>query len=706
MQDSKARGILRVIVRTLLIWGCALVGLLFMAWLLPGVTVDNLGAGILAVLAIALLNGLLWPLLSSIILPFAVLTLGLITLVVNGAFILLASALVDGFRVDNLGWAILLALGLTAITTILSSLLTIDDDNAWYRNVVRRRAQRRTQVAKTDEPGFVFLEFDGLARPILERAVKQGIVPNLARWLETGSHRLVSWETDMSSQTSASQAGILLGNNHNIPAFRWYDRAAKEIRTSGDPTFLAGLEKSLSSGNGLLADEGASRGNLFSGDAPNVMTTASTILDGSRFHTVDFQAYFLNPYHFSRTLLLTIWDIILEIWQFWKARHNKVYPIMDRKHRGGIYPLVRAFNTVIMRDLNIDTLVGDMFAGVPAVYATIVGYDEVAHHSGVESDDALDILHKLDKQIPRLEKAAQEAPRPYHLVILSDHGQTGGATFKQRYGLSLEELVQQLATEKYVVQGDVDVHEDWNQVNALLTETVQYGQRAVSKPLGAALKGRTEDGQVALGPKAVAPAADSAPEAPVETGQRQAPKAKAPAGAAEAAEDEPGSHIVVLASGNLGLVYGTRLDKRATLEQMEVFFPGMLEGLAQHEGVGFLLVQSAVDGPVVIGAEGRTILRDGRVEGQDPLADFGPNAALHLQRYDGFPDAPDIYVSSFYDPETEEGAAFEEQIGFHGGMGGSQTHPFLLPPSELPLPEEPLIGAEAVYRLLKGWVSA
>ena len=64
------------------------------------------------------------------------------------------------------------------------------------------------------------------------------------------------------------------------------------------------------------------------------MTTASTILDRSRFHTVDFQAYFLNPYHFSRTLLLTIWDVILEIWQFWKARRNNVYPIIGSEAPG------------------------------------------------------------------------------------------------------------------------------------------------------------------------------------------------------------------------------------------------------------------------------------------------------------------------------------------------------------------------------------
>ena len=96
-----------------------------------------------------------------------------------------------------------------------------------------------------------------------------------------------------------------------------------------------------------------------------------------------------------------------------------------------------------MRVSSEDPQTGDRLHTASA-YATFVGYDEVAHHSGVESDDAFDILHKLDKQLPRLESAARQAPRPYHLVVLSDHGQTGGATFKQRYGLSLEELIQEL----------------------------------------------------------------------------------------------------------------------------------------------------------------------------------------------------------------------------------------------------------------------
>ena len=654
-----------------------------MARLLPGVRVDGLLAAVLAVAAIGVLNGLLWPLLSYLMLPFAVLTLGLLSLVLNAGLLLLAGQLVAGFSVTRLWPAIWLTLGLTAINTILSSLLTIDDDNSWYRNVVGRRMRRRGRRAaggrpvENELPGVLFLEIDGLARPVLERAIHQGYAPTLAHWLEGGSHLLIDWETDLSSQTSASQAGILHGNNENIPAFRWWDRADKRIVSSSSPQDVAGLEAACSDGNGLLAQGGASRGNLFSGDAPNVMLTASVATDLSRFHAADFYAYFVNPYNFSRTLLQTGWEIVLEIWQFWQARRQGVYPILDRKKRGGKYPLLRAFTTVVMRELNVDTLIGDMFAGVPSVYATFVGYDEVAHHSGVESRDAFQVLHKLDQQIARLERAARQAPRPYHVVLLSDHGQSGGATFTQRYGLSLEELVQQLATDRFRVQGDVDVHEDWKHVNVFLTETINHERQAVSGPIRRLLTKRTRNSRVDVGPE----------------GQEMA------VGQA----DDVTSHVVVLASGNLGLIYSARLDERASLEQIEAVYPGLLDGLAQHEGIGFVLVHSQARGPVVIGAGGRSYLGAGCVEGEDPLAVFGPNAAVHLRRTGRFRDAPDILVSSFYDPETGEVAAFEELIGSHGGLGGWQTQPFLMFPGALPAPEGPIVGAASLHTVLKNW---
>ena len=87
-----------------------------------------------------------------------------------------------------------------------------------------------------------------------------------------------------------------------------------------------------------------------------------------------------------------------------------------------------------MRDLIVFGVLGDMMKGRPAVYATFSSYDEVAHHSGLERADTLEALRKLDQQFGRIERARRYAPRPYEIVVLSDHGQTQGATFKQRNG--------------------------------------------------------------------------------------------------------------------------------------------------------------------------------------------------------------------------------------------------------------------------------
>src|SRR5204862_4096942 len=93
-----------------------------------------------------------------------------------------------------------------------------------------------------------------------------------------------------------------------------------------------------------------------------------------------------------------------------------------------------------------------MMRGRPAVYATFSSYDEVAHHSGLERADTLEALRKLDQQFGRIERARRFAPRPYKLVVLSDHGQTQGRTFKQRNGYGLDELVQRSLSRGEVAQ--------------------------------------------------------------------------------------------------------------------------------------------------------------------------------------------------------------------------------------------------------------
>src|SRR3990170_5724384 len=144
-------------------------------------------------------------------------------------------------------------------------------------------------------------------------------------------------------------------------------------------------------------------------------------------------------------------------------------------------------------------------------------------------------------------------------------------------------------------------------------------------------------------------------------------------------------------------------NRRLTLEEIEARHPKLVPALREHPHVGWLLVRSERDGPVALGGRGAHYLAEGRVEGEDPLAPFSPTAPRHLLRTDGFPHVADIMVGSFYDPELDEGCAFEELISFHGGVGGPQTQAFILCPMGFPLPEEPIVGAAAVNALLRSW---
>jgi hypothetical protein len=529
-------------------------------------------------------------------------------------------------------------------------------------------------------PGILFLQIDGLAEPVVRQAIATGHAPTLARWVRDGSHRITGWECDLSSQTGASQAGILHGNNHNMPAFRWYDKEAGKVFTSNRPKDAAEIEARQSDGHGLLADGGVSRSNVFSGDSAESAITFSTLLDRSK-HSHKTANYFLSdPYAVSRLITLTIADTWREIVDRRGTRRRNVVPRLDR---GGIYPILRAATTTILRDITVYTLMSDVYRGVPSAYADFVGYDEVAHHSGLFAPTALDTLRRLDRQLARLEYAIAEAPRPYHVVVLSDHGQTQGSTFLQRYDMTLEDLVDSL------IDADIDIavpemaSEGWGNLNGALTEAVRDKDSRVGKLLATATRNRMVDGDVVLGPAhddelAAATGTDTAADA----------------------------DVIVLASGNLGLVSFTDIEGRATVEQMGTRFPGLVAGLAQHPGIGFVLVQSEELGGLVIGGGGIHYLVDDRVEGEDPLAGFGPNAADHLRRTDSFTNAPDILVNSFYDPHADEGAAFEELIGFHGGMGGNQTHPFLLFPAGFDLPDEPIVGAATVHHLFKSWMAS
>jgi uncharacterized membrane protein YvlD (DUF360 family) len=633
-----------------LAWVIAAASLLVASAIVPGVTVPSIGGAFITAALIAVLNAVFPPLVAALRLPFT-LVFGFVAILVLDALMLLLASRIDdrAIQVSSFGWALVASLVATAATVVLGILLGTSDDDAHSIRIVRRIARRQGGAPASDAPGLIFLEIDGLAYPVLRRAMRDGNAPELARWIEQGTHHLIEWETDFSSQTGASQAGILLGSNDDIPAFRWVEKETGKLMVCSAPADCEEIERRHATGQGLLIDGGGSRGNLLSGEADEVILTVSRMQAEKRSNP-GYRAFFANGTNVTRVLVLFLWEIVLEWSAALKAIRRDVRP---RGHRGGIYPLIRAGICVVVRDLIVFGVLTDMMRGRPAVYATFSSYDEVAHHSGLERADTLEALRKLDQQFGRISRARRYAPRPYEVVVLSDHGQTQGATFKQRNGYGLDDLVRgalEGAGVAHLAGGDE--HD---------TAVGQAVREATGRPTASA-EPEAEDG---LG----------------------------------------GRDVVVLGSGNLGLVYLMDAPHRLTLEEIDARHPRLIATLREHPHVGFLLVRSAADGAVALGPRGVHHLADGRVEGEDPLAPFSPNAPKHLRRTDGFAHTADIMVNSFYDPELDQGCAFEELVSFHGGMGGPQTRAFLLAPAGLPLPERPIVGAEAVHGLLTHWRS-
>lgn len=678
MEAVRWRRVASGVGRSVAVWAVSTVTMLVLAGLLPDFQVQSdsgdsatriavtaaAGAGVFG-----LLSALVWPLLVRALLLVPALVLAVLVFFLNGSLLLIALWINPSGRGEAAPeTAVVVAAVMSAVASATGGALAVRDDDAYRRRLYRladRRRRRAAGRAGPSTPGAVFLQLDGVGYDVLREAMDKGLMPTAARWLggPRPTHRIVPWRTDWSSQTGASQLGILHGSNHDVPAFRWYEKESQEVMVCNRPTSAAELQRRAverTGDGGLLTLDGASRGNLFSGGADElalVLSMAARRGPDNRSRAGYF-AYFSDPANAVRTALSFVAEVFREIGQSLTARLRKRRP---RVKRGGLYPVIRAFATVVERDVVVAAVIGDMLAGRNAVYADLVAYDEVAHHSGPRGRDAEKILERLDRSLALIEKVAEHAPRPYRIVVLSDHGQSPGETFLTRYGLTLGNLVR--------AGCGLPVPR-----KARRTHSGAEARTAVRAALRRPLEERAER---------------------AEREERLRPAGR---------DTEP----VVLASGNLGLVSFPDVPHRMTREEIDRRHPALLSTLANHPGIGFLLVRSEEHGGVVLGAHGAEAPID-RLDDEHPgpLADFGPGAADAVRRTHSFPHTADIMVNSWYDPVDGEVLAFEEQIGSHGGLGGAQARPFLLSPVTLSAPVDEgadLVGAEQVHEVLRRWL--
>ncbi|MDY0018630.1 MAG: alkaline phosphatase family protein [Anaerolineae bacterium] len=600
----------------------------------------------------------------------------LLTLALTGGVVMLVGNLIPGTHIADFRTGSRITLLMASVNAILGGLLSLDMESKFDTYVMRQLMNRHGRPMKTEVSGFLFLEIDGLGERVFRRALAKGHLPTLERWLEAGTHKILGWETDFTAQTGAMQTGILLGNNEGVPAYRWWDRRQSRIMMSGDPRDAAAIEARLSNGQGLLSGGGASRGNVFSGDATESLFTLATLLDRTRGRGPGIYLYLVSPFVVAQIVTRSFLKVVKEWWQALRQKLRKDKYIVNA--RTPLYAFIRAVMGPLLQGLITYTVISDILRGIPAIYAQYAEYDDLAHFAGMETPEAFETLEEIDRYFARIERALPYAPRPYHTIVLSDHGQSIGPTFRAAYGVTLEQLIRGLIDGDNRIFASLNTNEAWDKINSFLNESINADTR-LARVLRTALRSKTQDGLVAYGP------------------DRNARKVLR-----EQAEIKD-AHLIVLASGCTGLIYFADSKQRLTYEEIQSRYPELILGLATHPGIGFVLVRSAENGDMVLGKGGIYFLDHATYEGRNPLEAYTPNAVAHLKRESSFTDCPDLIVNTAYDPVTEELCSFEDQVSHHGGLGGPQSYPFIFYPTCLPINGAPIIGATGVYRLLRGW---
>ena len=259
--------------------------------------------------------------------------------------------------------------------------------------------------------------------------------------------------------------GILHGVIDGIPAFRWYDREKDKVMVANEPADAAVIEANMSTGKGLLVDDGVSISNLFTGDAPTAVLTMSRRAHGGEAARQAVAQFVVSPSGLTRGLSRSISELTRDRFQTRRAIRRDVQPRCERTWETA---LLRCVTNGALRDLNTILVSQHMLRGMRSIYVDYVDYDEIAHHAGILRPESLEALEAVDGVLHQLEQVASASPRKYRFVVLSDHGQSQGATFLDRYGEDLASLVARLAASN-VAASDDDV-EGWGRARALVGE--------------------------------------------------------------------------------------------------------------------------------------------------------------------------------------------------------------------------------------------
>ena len=552
----------------------------------------------------------------------------------------------------------------------------------WYY-AMKYHAFRRERRPSDGRRGLVVLQIDALAYNELRRAIELGYCPTIAKMVREEGYILRRWFCGLPAATPYCQAGIFHGENDGIPAFRFYDKHSRFVVTCNSPRGVQYIRDRIHTPGALAG--GSSYVNLLDGDAQTVAFTVATRERMSVYRRLGgTRMAMLIALHPIRAVMMLVQSGLEWLREEWERTVGEI--VRRRTHSEGLFPYIRILSNVIVRELQTMAILLDVYLDVPIIYSTYMQYDELGHHFGPLSWQALRDLRRTDariRSIRRMMRSAAGTGRAYDLVILSDHGMTPSASYRVLFKESLGSTVQR------ILDGDA-VRVGRTPLSTLTSEnpTSEYGE--VGPSLLEELERRTSPRRRTM--RRTLRALRNWIRSQYGVRDLLVP---------EKYRVDERHDVVVTYSSSLALIYFADTADRVDLAEIvrERRRAHLYAELLSHEGIGLI---AGMSGPVVHveNARGRALINAGVVEviaGRNPLDAYGtePPLARALERLVRQPNAGDLVLFGAYD--GYEIVCFDDQVGAHGAAGGNQLHPFLIAPESLGLEDVVLEDARDIH---------
>ncbi len=528
-----------------------------------------------------------------------------------------------------------------------------------YGALARRLGRDADEAVGDGGRGLLILQIDGLSHATLQQALARGTMPHLRRMIERDGCRLERWWCGVPSSTPAVQGGIMYGNNEEIPAFRWYEKASGKTVVAKHPRDARMLQDRLSAGRRGLLEGGSSYVNIYDGGARQSLFTISA-LGGERFFENARGAsllllLLLSPIRLLRLVKDVTLDFVRDLWQRLVRRFDTR---VGRRRRpfSILGSLLQIIASVVFRELQTFGVLLDIYRRVPAIYANFYGYDDVAHQLGPLDGETERVLRGIDGRIREIDLTRRRFAdrRPYDLFVLSDHGMSPCTPFRERYGETLGQFMASLAAKDAPLALDETLSREWrasSEARYLLEEL---------EGISANLSWRSQRLAGVL---------------------RNFVARRIPHDDEREYDLSRHRDLVLRNSGTISLVYFPLAMHQMDLSEIELAYPGLLRSLVEHPGLGLVLgrergeaMAMTVRGPRRLLNLDDLLIRDLLDNLPDP-----PLAARQLARVAGFANSGDLLLFGRWNARGHA-IAFEPHWATHGGIGGDQNRPFLLLP--------------------------